>query len=328
MPANLSPGYIAAERAYKEAKTKEEKLIHLEEMLSNIPKHKGTEKMQADIKRRISQVRKTVETKKGKKGISHRVHPEGAGQIILLGPPNSGKSQLISTLTHAESKVDAYPFTTVEPHPGMMEYKKTHFQLVDMPPITPEHAEFFIFDNLRGSDGALLVADGGAPDPLEGIENVLQAIRHHKILPVHIEEGKGIGEEGWMKKPLIIAYNKIDLPQAKDNLSVVKELFEEDFELYPISANEPSTLEELKAKLFQSLHVIRVFTKAPHKDPDLDSPFTVPAGTNLKEFAEHVHKDLAETFKGGRIWGSSKFEGQQVKMDFILQDGDIVELII
>ena len=348
MPANLSPEYYEAEKEYKAAKTKEEKIVGLEKMLAGIPKHKGTEKMQADIKRRISQLKKIVDSKKSKKGISYRVHPEGAGQIILLGSPNSGKSQLLATLTNAEPKIGEYPFTTVTPYPGMMDFMGVQIQLVDMPPMTPEHTENFVIDNLRGSDGVVVVADGGAPDPLEGIEFITDYLKKTKIVlesPGRVgtcahqdsEEKENGGhmcpsykneDSGVMHKPALIAYNKYDLVEARDTFSVFKELYQGDLPIFEISALQEKTLENLRKNIFMMLNVIRVYSKAPHKEPDMDSPFTVPVGSTLIEFAEHVHKELAENLKFGRIWGSSKFDGQQVKRDYILQDEDIVELDI
>ena len=103
MPANLTPQYLKAEERYKQAKTDPEKLLALEEMLATIPKHKGTEKLQGDIKQRISRLKKESLKKKG----SHHWESdffavkEGAGQIVILGPPNTGKSQLLASLTSA-----------------------------------------------------------------------------------------------------------------------------------------------------------------------------------------------------------------------------------
>ena len=124
MPANLSPDYLAAEQDYRAARTASEKIAALERMLATIPKHKGTEKLQADLKRRISQTRKDAQ----KKGASHStpfylIEREGAGQVALIGPPNSGKSLLVRAVTHAEPEVADYPFTTRFPTPGMMAFE-------------------------------------------------------------------------------------------------------------------------------------------------------------------------------------------------------------
>ena len=156
VPANLTPEYFNAEKAYKAAQTEDEKLACLQHMLAVIPKHKGTEKLQADLKRRIAMLKDRLERHAKKKGVSHRVKPEGAGQIVLIGPPNSGKSSLLAALTHAEPEIGDYPFTTLTPLPGMAAYKDIQILLVDLPPISREHCESFVFDNIRGANGALL----------------------------------------------------------------------------------------------------------------------------------------------------------------------------
>jgi len=142
MPANLTPDYLAAERDYKQAATPAERIAALERMLATVPKHKGTEKIQADLKRRLSQARK----ESTKKGAAHSVpfylvEKEGAGQVVLLGPPNAGKSQLVAALTHAHPEVADYPFTTRLPTPGMMSYQNVQIQLIDLPPLSEEFME-------------------------------------------------------------------------------------------------------------------------------------------------------------------------------------------
>ena len=106
MPANLTPEYLQAEREYRDAKTEEERLRCLERMLSTIPKHKGTDKMQADIRRKISKTKERIEQhkKQSKKGFSYRVLKEGAGQIAFVGPPNAGKSALLTRLTRTDTR--------------------------------------------------------------------------------------------------------------------------------------------------------------------------------------------------------------------------------
>ena len=140
MPANLTPEYERAEQRYREAGDDAERLEALREMLSTIPKHKGTEKMQADLKRRISQLVKAG----GKRARARTVDPfhvprGGAGQIVLLGLPNVGKSMLVATTTDASVKVAEYPYTTALPVPGMWPYQDVQIQVVDTPPVTAEH---------------------------------------------------------------------------------------------------------------------------------------------------------------------------------------------
>src|SRR5437762_1488373 len=116
MPANLTPQYMDAERRFKEAQSVTDKIAALEEMMATIPKHKGTEKLQADLKKKMSAFRKESEqAKKGGRRESFVVEREGARQLALAGCPNSGKSQLLRALTHATPEVAEYPYTTRMP---------------------------------------------------------------------------------------------------------------------------------------------------------------------------------------------------------------------
>ena|SRR5215471_6222501 len=164
MPANLTPEYLAAEREYKSAQTHVEKIEALERMLARLPKHKGTEKLQADLKRRLSQARKESQ----KKGGAHTVpfwvvEREGAGQVALIGPPNSGKSKLLCALTHARPEVADYPFTTRLPTPGMMTFENVQIQLVDLPPLAAEFMEPWLPRVIRAAHAAVLVLNLNDP---------------------------------------------------------------------------------------------------------------------------------------------------------------------
>ena len=171
MPANLTPQYLEAEEAYRRAKTQQEKLAALEEMLRSIPKHKGTEKMQADIKRRIAKLRDEAAraAKKGKAD-PYRVEREGAGQVFVVGPPNSGKSSVVAALTSAKVVVADYPFATSAPVPGMMKHENVLIQLVDTPPITPDTFPPAMAAALRGGDGLLVTIDASSDDCLDMLE--------------------------------------------------------------------------------------------------------------------------------------------------------------
>ena len=164
MPANLTTQYKEAEERYKAAETSAEKLTALEEMLSIIPKHKGTEKIQADIKRKISKL-KDVDEKHGsqaKRGIEYNVEKEGGGQVIMAGPPNSGKSSLLAHITNAQPDIGEYPFTTHRQLPGMMEYEDIKIQIVDFPPISEEFTEPWMAAVVRNSDAVILVLDASS----------------------------------------------------------------------------------------------------------------------------------------------------------------------
>ncbi|MBE3585488.1 MULTISPECIES: GTPase [Desulfofundulus] len=325
MPANLTPQYHAAEEAFRNATTIEEKIAALEEMLAVIPKHKGTEKLQADLKRRLARLREEGQkkTSAGRHDPFH-VEKQGAGQVALVGYPNSGKSALVGALTRAKVKVADYPFTTTLPFSGMMPYEEIYIQLVDTPPLTAEGFPPGLAGLLRNADALLLVIDSCAGDCLEQLENSLRLLNERKIIRDDIPPGV----RAIPPHRLIIAANKAELPQGKENLMLLRELLPADLEVMPVSAATGLNLEQLKTRLFAVLEVIRVFTRAPGKAPDLTRPFILPRGSTVLDLAESIHKDFLKTLRGARIWGSARFPGQNVPKEYILHDRDIVELLV
>ncbi len=182
MPANLTAQYHKAEQAYRRAQTPEEELRCLQEMLREIPKHKGTDRLQAELKQKISRLKKELETQKNsaKKGHGVRIPRQGAGRVIIVGGPNAGKSQLLAALTRATPEVAPYPFTTREPQPGMMPWEDVMVQLVDTPPITADVLETFHQGLIRGADLVLLVADLGSDDGIEQLQEVVDRLGQTK----------------------------------------------------------------------------------------------------------------------------------------------------
>src|SRR5690606_14868093 len=184
MPANLTPEYKRAEQAYRAAQDERERLACLKEMLRTIPKHKGTEHLQADIKSRIKQLNDELSgPRKGaaRSGPVHTVRREGAAQIALIGPPNSGKSSLHVRLTGSRAEVGPYPHTTQHPMPGMLPYEDIHFQLVDLPPVSAEYLEPWFVNALQPADAALLVVDIADPECTEHVDMVLRRLDDKKI---------------------------------------------------------------------------------------------------------------------------------------------------
>lgn len=316
MPANLTPQYLEAETRYRSAKTPEEKLQALEEMLAVIPKHKGTEKLQAEIKQKISKLRKSQEERKskGKTFDPYRIEKVGAAQIAIIGSPNSGKSTLLSLLTHAHPEIADYPFTTISPLPGMMEYEDIQIQLIDFPPWLEGKIEGHAIGALGRADGVIVVMDGKSERLLEEMKSLLRDLKDSKI--------------ELSKERSLILVNKIETPLERENLSLFKELYEEKFTIRGVSLLHISEEEkqELKRDIFNLVGIIRIYSKPPGKPPDLSRPFILKKGETVKDLASTIHKDLAHTLKGARVWGSAKFEGQLVTPDYILQDRDIVEI--
>jgi ribosome-interacting GTPase 1 len=324
MPANLTPEYMEAERRFKAAVTSEEKLAALEEMMATIPRHKGTEKMQADLKRRISKLR-TEQARKpvSRAGIIHRIDKEGAGQVALVGPPNGGKSMLVRQLTHAMPEVADYPFTTRVPLPGMMKFEDIQVQLVDLPPVHPDFPESWLYQIIRNADAALLVLDLSDPDLLEDLETSLGQLAQAKV---HIGAGEAPNVTGWLAKRSLLVANKLDAGGALDSLEVLKDLYGARFVILPISAETGQGLDELRRCAFNLLEVIRVYTNAPGKKLEMTAPYILKRGSRLVDLAAHVHHDFLSQLKYARVWGHGRFEGQMVNRDYLLADKDVVEL--
>lgn len=325
MPANLTPDYLRAEEDYKRAKTPQEQLEALKQMMATLPKHKGTEKLQADIKRRISAVREEMQKGDKKKGFGIKVDAEGAGQVTFAGPPNCGKSQLVATLTNTHLEVAPYPFTTRAPHPAMMHYDDIQIQLVDLPPISKQHMEFWVPSIIRTSDIALVVCNLSSNHVLGEIEETLTLLSEAKLKLVPYKTRK----DPWasvIEKRILLVGNKTDLPQAKENWQVVREHYSQKFPAVAVSAQTGGNLQNLRFAIFSSLEIVRIYSKPPGKEAEMSRPYTLDKGSSLHDFATAVHRDFAEKLKFARLWGHGKFEGQRVNRDYILQDRDVIEL--
>lgn len=330
MPANLPPQYSKAEEEYRKAASPAERLEVLREMFRLLPKHKGTEKLQADLKQKISRAKDEIEGSKGagkKGGVSHRVPREGAGQVVLVGPPNAGKSAILGAVTNAKPEVAAYPFTTRAPYPGIMSYEDVRIQVVDLPPITAEFLEPWVPSLIRSADAALLVVDLSSDDVADAAEVVLSRLAqmHTELvgtLPFDVED-----ETVQHVKTVMVA-NQIDAEGAADRLDILRDWFSPRFPILPISAQRGEGLDALRRASYDLLGVMRVYTKLPGKPPDRTKPFTIPIGGTVLDLAREIHRDFEHTLKFARVWGTGVFEGQTVKRDHELHEADVVELHI
>ena len=310
MPANLTADYLAAEQAYQHAQTHQEKIAALEQMLATLPKHKGTEKIQADLRRRLSQARKESQ----KKGAAHAPPPyfvkrEGAGQVVLIGPPNSGKSQLVCQLTRARPEVADYPFTTRLPTPGMMLFENVHIQLVDTPPMSAEFMEPWMPQVIRPAHIGALIVDPTDPDVLGEIEFILETL------------------EGWqLSPPKLLVGNKRDRPGADENFAALQALYGDRFRHVGVSAATGAGLEGFAGETFRALDLVRFYSKAPGKKPDLEVPYVLRRGATIADAAAHVHRDFAEHLKYARLFRKSHaHDGLMVERTHAVEDEDVLE---
>jgi uncharacterized protein len=328
MPANLPPEYFEAEKRFKQAGTPSEKIAALEDLLATIPKHKGTDKLRADLRRRLSQLRKdAVSRKKGGRVDAYVVQKEGAAQIALVGFPNSGKSSLLACLTNANPVIADYPLSTLTPLPGMMPYEDIQFQLVDLPPVGNEATDGWVSGILRYADALLLVIDL-TDDPDIQAELLIEQLNRWNIYPRAMRDLRKLPDKvpvGVFKRTLVAA-NKSDLITDNGGFRELEKKCEQLYRCIAVSALKKEHLEELKKALFDVSEVIRVYSKPPGKDPDLSTPFTIPSGSTILDLASFIHKDFLFHLKYARVWGSAKFDGQKVEKNHILRDRDIVEL--
>ena len=312
MPANLPPTYYKLKHEHEAAKTDAERLVLLEEMLRIVPKHKGSEKVVADLRRRIARIKKGAAATGGKKGArkgySEHIPKQGAGQIVLLGPPNGGKSQILAAFTKAKPAVSPTPYTTTAPLVGMLPYENIQFQLIDTPSLMPDFVSPTVLTLARNAELVLIVLSLASDELLDDLEMVLAVL-----------DEAGIGEE----KPLVVA-NQLDAPDADARLEILSEFYGQSVHLYPISAQTGAGKEDLLKALYGALDILRIYPKAPGKPIERDAPIVLPVGATVLDAATGLHKDFAE-FRFARIWGPHWHDGQPVSRNDAVYDGDVVE---
>ncbi len=327
MPANLTQQYLKAEAAYRQASAPDEELECLQVMLRELPKHKGTDKLQAELKQKISQAKKDVQqgsTTGKRRGL--RIPHQGAGRVVLMGGPNAGKSQFVACVTRATPEVAPYPFTTHEPLPAMMPFEDIMIQVIDTPPITKDVVDPNVLGLVRGADLVLFMVDLGDDDGIEQAQEVVDRLNQTKTRLAK-ESYLDENDVGLSFTTTFLVPNKIDLADAEDRLALLHEFCPWDFREFPISVEQNQNVDELKQAIYQELDVIRVYTKQPNqKEPDYEKPYTIRRGGTLLDVVELIHKDLAKNLKNARVWGTAVHDGTFVKGDYVLHDKDIIEV--
>jgi len=326
MPANLPPEYIEAELRFRAAKSPQEKLEILRELMALVPKHKGTEKLRVELKRKWTKLQEEVQQQKKQKssrgpGYDH-IEREGAGQITLVGLPNCGKSSLLAAVTNAKPEIAEYPFSTFRPTVGMMPFEDIQFQLIDLPPLS-EFTEPWVYSLIRQCDLVALLIDLSSETPAEDLFAALGWLEQARIRLVHHQSPKHEGP-GTVKPALVIG-TKSDLPGASERLQELKSLIDSQFRVVAVSTVSAEGLGDLGRAFFEGLNIVRVYTKKPGQPIKKDLPYVLPAGSTVTDVARAIHKELAERFAYARVWGSSEFPGQRVERHYIVRDGDLLE---
>lgn len=327
MPANLPPEYHEIEKELRTARTPQEKIDIYERLVAVIPHHKGTDKLIAMYRQKIAKAREEMQRRPttARHGPAFKVEKSGAGQVVLVGPPNAGKSLLIKRLTGASPEVADYPFTTRAAAPYMMPFENVQVQLVDTPPVSAEFMESWFPELVKIADAVVLVADLGDVEAPLVMDGILSRLRERKV--DFVAAGADIPPERFpFRKRTILAANKSDLEGAADVLADLKALLDGPFDRLAVSAETGEGLEELRRRIFGLLGVVRVYSKAPGKKADLTTPFTLKKGSTLMDMAKAVHKDFADKLNYARVWNGRGLEGLRINRDYILADEDVIEL--
>lgn len=329
MPANLTPQYIEAERKFREAKTSQEKIKFLEEMMATIPKHKGTEKLQAMLKTKMAKLKSALQSRPAvaRHGPSFHIEKTGSGQVVAIGPPNSGKSRLIAALTGAQPEVGDYPYTTRFPAPYMMKFENIQIQLVDTPPLSADDMETDLIELIKAADGVMFVLDLTDQDTASLLETLLAKLKERRLEIAFQGVPPSSESSPFIKKAMAVA-NKCDVPETGENRAFLQEYFSSRMSFFAVSAARGDGIEDLKRRIFFLLDLVRAYSKIPGKKADLNEPFSLKKGSTASDMARAVHKDFVEKFKYARVWRKGSLQGQMVNRDFVLEDEDIIELHI
>jgi ribosome-interacting GTPase 1 len=327
MPTNLPPLFYEAEEQFKKASTTAEKIVALEALIATIPKHKGTDKLRADYRKRLSKLKDKATSQKTKKGGHfdlYTVEREGAAQIALVGLPNAGKSSLLAALTHAKPVIADYPLSTHLPLSGMMPFEDIQIQIVDLPPLGNASTDGWVSGLLRLADALLIVVDL-FDSPRSSAELIIETLESWNI---HCQKSdEKIGKERFgVYKRLLLLGNKLDVAGAQDGFSDLREQYHGIYPLMAVSSACKENLEECKKALFDLSHIIRVYTKEPGHKPDFSKPFTLKKDSTVLDLCKEIHKDFLVKLRFARVWGSARFDGQKVQRDYALQDKDVVEI--
>ncbi|MBI4894441.1 MAG: 50S ribosome-binding GTPase [Candidatus Aenigmarchaeota archaeon] len=289
MPVNAGPEYGIAERRFQEAKTKEQKIAALEEMIRTLPKHKGTDHMLAQLRKRLARLRDEAEAaSKSGKSTGVGLRKEGAAQVCMIGPTQSGKSTLLNSLSNAQVKVSDHAFTTKKPNVGMMFYGDVPIQVIEIP--STFDAQYLSI--ARTCDLILVLLD--STQDVTKQEAAIKKLLDDKAITVQT----------------IFVRNKRFVERSK---------------YINVSAKDGFGLDGLKDLIWKKLNLIRVYTKSPNGKKQLP-PVAMRPGSTVRQLTSNIHKEFLKTFMFARVFNETKYSGQKVGLDYVLKDMDVVEI--
>ncbi len=345
MPANLSPEYKAAADAFRKARDPAERLEHLREMLRVIPKHKGTDHLQADLKRRIKELDEELAGPKrggARGGPALVIRPEGAAQIALLGAPNAGKSLLHDRLTGSGARSGPYPFTTQYPEPGMLRWQDVHFQLVDLPAIDAGHPVPWLTSTLHSADACLLVVDLADPDCVQQVTAVQQELARRKVSLVTRWPADAAGQAvdvGRRSRPTKTSSRCSCRRCCWRTRPTCSTTPTPTSRCWPSSSSRtsrdcwcrrrraPGSASSVSGCGGSSGWCGSTPRRPASRPSATGRSRCAPASTTVEDAARLVHRDMARTLKYARVWGRSvTADGQHVGREHRLADGDVLEL--
>jgi ribosome-interacting GTPase 1 len=324
MPANLPPDYFAAESAFRTASTAEAKLEALERMLAVMPHHKGTDHLRAELRTRMAKVSQEL-SRQHRAGHTdlYSVRREGAGQVALVGAPNSGKSSLVHALTGASTRVGDYPFTTQLPQPAMMPFKDIQVQLIDLPPVCAGETPAWLRGVVHAADLLLLVIDLDA-DPPADFQMIRSELGARGVVAVP-PRSESVTQEGLDSRRALVVGTKSDLPAAADGAELLRLELQDSLPLVLTSERSGAGLDVLRECVVQALDVVRVYAKPPGHPVEAGRPFVMKRGATVEDLAEVIHHQLRHKLAYAVRWpaGSTPL---RVAHNYVLCDGDVIEL--
>lgn len=322
MPANLTPQFYKAQQRLQEAKTTEEKIAIIEEMISLAPKHKGTEHLLGQLRTKLAKLKEEGK-KGGAKARQVVIQKLGAGTVIFAGPPNSGKSTLFKALTGRDVPISDMPFSTKDYYPGVLRFENVTIQLVDSPPIMMEFADAALNSVIRQCDALALVLDASSPTLLEDYDMCVKFFEEKRI-KIFAPKTE-IASPNFLIRTMV-GLTKFVETECSENVEAFKSLLERGAHVITTNADFP--FDDIPGQIFKLLNIMRIYCKPQGSKVDYDKPEIVPIGSTVEDFARELQKDFAKRLRQAKLFNDEFKSGMFVPRTQTLKDGDTVELIL